>query len=148
MSTYSDFLAYYGISDTNTVLNKDMLLDGLSGALKGYSEEDIKEIVSILQDNPERDKDKKAIMKKSGRESSIKETTGQGLGDVIDNMPYYVDSCAWWLNGWNSAKYKARLKRDAKKYIADTVGEDNINPRTGLPRTRRKQIPRRIRGKK
>ena len=39
MSLYKDALHYYGVSDTNTALNKDMLLDGLSGGLKWYSEE-------------------------------------------------------------------------------------------------------------
>ena len=116
MSLYKDALRYYGISDTNALVNRDMLLDGLSGALRGYPKEDIKGIIDVLQDNPDRDKDKKAIMRKTGRESSINSTTNQGLGSVIDNMPYYVDSSAWWIKGWDSEKYKARLKRDSNKY--------------------------------
>ena len=115
LSSYKAALRYYGVSDTNTVLNRDMLLEGLSGGLKGYSDSDIKEIVSVLQDNPDRDKDKKACMRKTGRESTITSTTGQGLGSVIDNMPYYVDSCAWWLNGWNPEKYKKSLTRNKKR---------------------------------
>ena len=148
MSLYKDALRYYGISDTNGLLNRDMLLEGLSGGLKGYSEEDIKSIVQVLQDNPDRDKDKKAIMAKSGRESSINSTTGQGLGSVIDNMPYYVDSSAWWIKGWDSTKYLRGCELTSKRFIQDIVGMDNINPRTGLIRTRRKQIPRRINAKK
>ena len=157
MSLYKDALTYYGLSSTNVVLDPKMLLDGLSGGLKGYSgadigrrpypEGDIKEILNILKDNPERDKDKKAIMRKTGRESSINSTTGQGLGDTIDNMVYYVDSCAWWLKGWDSSKYIKSRELIYKKFIQDTVGIDNINPRTGLMRTRRRQIPRRIRSK-
>jgi len=115
LSSYKAALRYYGISDTNGLLNRDMLLEGLSGAVRGYSEEDIKGIVDVLRDNPERDKDKKAIMRKTGKESSINSTTGQGLGSVIDNMPYYVDSSAWWIKGWNSEKYKKSLGRDKKK---------------------------------
>lgn len=107
-------LRAFGLSDTNTPINKDRLLYRLSEAC-GYNAE---EIYKVLQDNPERDKDKKPIMRKTGRESSINSTTGQVLGDVIDNMPYYVDSCAWWVKGWNGDKYKARLKRDSDKYKA------------------------------
>lgn len=100
-----------GLSDTNTVLNREKLLEWLSGAYKGNPED----ILKVLQDNPDRDKDKRSIMRKTGRESIINSTTGQGLGSVIDNMPYYVDSCAWWIKGWDAEKYKKSLSRNKKK---------------------------------
>lgn len=108
---HTESLRAFGLSDTNTLVNKDRLLYALYSSYNG-TEDDIKEILKVLQDNPDRDKDKKAIMKRTERDSSITSTTGQGLGDVIDNMPYYVDSCAWWIKGWNAAKYAASLKRD------------------------------------
>ena len=100
-----------GLSDTNLPINRQKLLEWLSGAYKGNPDD----ILKVLQDNPERASDKKACMKKTGLEFSDASTTGHGLGSVIDNMPYYVDSCAWWLKGWDSAKYKKSLTRDKKK---------------------------------
>ena len=137
MSLYKAALTYYGISDTNAPLNRDMLLDGLRGGLRGYSEGDIKAIVNILYDNPERDKDKKAIMRKTGRESSINTTTGQGLGSVIDNMPYYVDSSAWWIKGFNSDKYLAAKERASKGFRASYIDKDKLTS-NGSIRTLRK----------
>ena len=107
-------LTAFGLSDTNTLVNRDRLLYALYSSHNGTTE-DIQAIVKVLQDNPDRDKDKKAIMAKTGRESSINSTTNQGLGSVIDNMPYYVDSSAWWIKGWDSEKYKKSLTRDKKK---------------------------------
>jgi len=143
MSLYKDALRYYGISDTNGLLNRDMLLEGLSGGLKGYSEEDIKSIVQVLQDNPDRDKDKKAIMAKSGRESSINSTTGQGLGSVIDNMPYYVDSSAWWIKGWNPEKYSNNLKRSIKSNRRLYIDETKLNRNNEII-TRRRRVARKV----
>ena len=104
----------YGLSNDNIPINKDRLLYAPYSSYSG-SESNLKEIVKVLQDNPDRESDKKAIMRKTGLESSINSTTNQGLGSVIDNMPYYVDSCAWWIKGWDVAKYKKSLTRDKKK---------------------------------
>lgn len=142
----TETLSDYGLSSANNLVNRDRLLYRLYSSHNG-TEEEIQAIIRVLSDNPDRDKDKKPIMRKSGHESTIKETTGQGLGSAIDNMPYYVDSCSWWIKGWDSDKYIASLRRRGNKYKAVTVGMDNINPRTGLVRTRRKQIPRRIRSR-
>lgn len=104
----------YGLSDANIPLNKERLLYRLSERYTG-SMEQVKEIIKILSDNPDRERDKKTIMRKTGKESCINNTTGQGLGSVIDNMPYYVDSCAWWIKGWDPEKYKKSLTRDKKR---------------------------------
>lgn len=108
-----------GLTDTNVVTNRVKLLEWLSGAYKG----DCSALMKVLQVNPDAMTDKKVIMKKTGHESSIKSTSNQGLGSVIDNMPYYVDSCAWWIKGWDVTKYLKSLTRDKK-------------------RTRRKPVPR------
>lgn len=113
----TDILRELGLTSTNVLVNRERLLYRLSERY-GVGADRAKEIIKVLQDNPDRDKDKKAIMRKTGLESSINKTTGQGLGSVIDNMPYYVDSCAWWINGWNCNKYMARLKRNGNRYKA------------------------------
>ena len=105
-----------GLTNDNVLINKERLLYALTERY-GLSIDHIQEIIKVLQDNPDRDKDKKAVMRKTGRESSINTTTGQGLGSVIDNMPYYVDSCCWWLNGWNSTKYLKRLAKPRRKPV-------------------------------
>ena len=115
----TELLGDYGLSDTNTPINKERLLYRLSVASGGNADE----IYKVLLDNPERDHDKKAIMRKNGKESNITSTSNQGLGSAIDNMPYYVDSSAWWIKGWDSIKYLKSLTRDKR-------------------RTRRKPVPR------
>lgn len=112
-TTRRESLSDYGLSDTNTPINCERLLYKLSESYTG-SMEQVKAIIKVLQDNPDRESDKKPIMRKSHLDSSIKSTTGQALGDVIDNMPYYVDSCAWWLKGWDLEKYKKAVIRRAK----------------------------------
>ena len=112
-------LSDWGLSDANIPINKDRLLYRLSERYSG----DIQALMKVLLDNPEKASDKKAIMRKTGKESNINSTTGQALGDAIDNLSYYVDSCAWWIKGWDPIKYKKSLTRDKK-------------------RTRRKPVPR------
>ena len=104
-------LTDYGLSDTNLPINRDRLLYQLSVACG----KDADDIYKVLQENPDRETDKKAIMRKTGMESSINSTSNQGLGSVIDNMPYYVDSCAWWIKGWDVSKYTKSLARDKKR---------------------------------
>ena len=100
-----------GLSTTNVPLDSQKLLEWLSGAYTGNPEE----LLKVLSNDPDRIRDSKTIMRKTGRESSINKTTNQGLGSVIDNLPYYVDSSIWWRNGWNPQKYAKSLTRDKAK---------------------------------
>ena len=128
----------YGLSDTNTPINKDRLLYRLSEACGGRADD----IYKVLSDNPDRDKDKKAIMKRTERDSSITSTTGQGLGSVIDNMPYYVDSSAWWIKGFDADKY-LRAKERASNNRSLYIDTNHLN-RKGDIITRRRRVARRV----
>jgi len=104
-------LSEWGLNDANIPINKERLLYRLSERYTG----DIKELMKVLADNPDKANDKKAFMRKTGKESIINSTTGQSLGSAIDNLPYYVDSSAWWIKGWDPIKYKKSLTRDKKR---------------------------------
>lgn len=132
----------YGLSDTNLPLDREKLSKSLSQALKGNTEQ-VKEILKVLYSNPDRETDKKDIMKKSELDSSISSTSNQGLGSVIDNLIYYVDSKAWWLKGFNSAKYLSAISRDKTAFRASYIEPNKLN-RQGEVITRRRRIARRV----
>jgi len=107
-------LSEWGLNDSNIPINKERLLYRLSERYTG----DIKELMKVLANDPDKANDKKAFMRKTGKESTINSTTGQALGSAIDNLPYYVDSSAWWIKGWNGDKYKANVRRRGNIYKA------------------------------
>ena len=144
-SHFKELLSSYGLSDTNLPVNKERLLyklcEGYSGTLT-----EAKEIIKVLSSDPDKETDKKPHMAKTGRESTINETTGQGLGEPLENLIFYVDSCAWWLKGWNYEKYLKAKKRQAISDKKLYIDQQHLTEK-GTILTRRKRVTRRLKPK-